>query len=100
MGSIPWLGRSPEKGNGNPLQYSCLENPMNTGAWQAKVRSIRKSDTTEATQHACTQPEGKKKQVKGSALRFQREHDPADTLISDFSLKTYIAAHSVVSDSL
>ena len=32
-GSIPGLGRSPGEGNGNPLQYYCLENPMNTGAW-------------------------------------------------------------------
>ena len=34
-GSIPWLGRSPREGNGNPLQYSCLENPMDRGAWWA-----------------------------------------------------------------
>ena len=34
-GSIPGLGRSPEGGHGNPLQYSCLENPMDRGAWQA-----------------------------------------------------------------
>ena len=33
MGSIPGLGRSPGEGNGNPLQYSCLENPMEAGAW-------------------------------------------------------------------
>ena len=33
-GSIPGLGRSPRGGNGNPLQYSCLENPMDRGAWQ------------------------------------------------------------------
>ena len=32
-GSIPWSGRSPREGNGNPLQYSCLENPMDGGAW-------------------------------------------------------------------
>ena len=35
LGSIPGLGRSPGEGNGNPLQYSCLENPMDRGAWQA-----------------------------------------------------------------
>ena len=34
-GSIPGWGRFPEEGNGNPLQYSCLENPMDRGAWQA-----------------------------------------------------------------
>ena len=35
MGSIPGLGRAPEEGNGYPLQYSCLKNPMDRGAWQA-----------------------------------------------------------------
>ena len=37
LGSIPGLGRSPGGGNGNPLQYSCLENPMDRGAWGATV---------------------------------------------------------------
>ena len=37
LGSIPGLGRSPGEGNDNPLQYSCLENPMDRGAWQATV---------------------------------------------------------------
>ena len=37
MGSIPGLGRSPGGGHGNPLQYSCLENPMNRGGWRATV---------------------------------------------------------------
>ena len=37
LGSIPGLGRSPGEGNGNPLQYSCLENSMDGGAWQAPV---------------------------------------------------------------
>ena len=36
-GSIPGLGRSPGEGNGNPLQYYCLENPTDRGAWQATV---------------------------------------------------------------
>ena len=35
LSSIPGLGRSPEEGNGNPLQYSCLENSMDRGAWQS-----------------------------------------------------------------
>ena len=37
---IPGLGRSPEEGNGNPLQYSCLENPMRRGAWEAIVHGV------------------------------------------------------------
>ena len=44
MGLIPGLGRSPGEGNGNPLQYSCLENPMDGGAW-ATVYGIAKSQT-------------------------------------------------------
>ena len=44
-GSIPELGRSPRGGNGNPLQYSSLGNPMNRGAWQAAVRGVAKSWT-------------------------------------------------------
>ena len=49
VGLIPWLGRSPGGGNGNTLQYSCLENLMNRGAWRATVREIAESDTTEHT---------------------------------------------------
>ena len=44
-GLIPGLGRSPE-GNGNPLQYSCLGNPMDRGAWQAAVHGVTESGTT------------------------------------------------------
>ena len=40
LGSIPGSGRSPGEGNGNPLQYSCLENPMDRGAWQATVMGL------------------------------------------------------------
>ena len=46
-GSIPGLGRSPGEGNSNPLQYSCLENPMDGGAWQATACGVAESDTTE-----------------------------------------------------
>ena len=44
-GSIPGSGRSPGEGNGNPLQYSCLENPMDSGAWRATVHGVAKSHT-------------------------------------------------------
>ena len=49
LGSIPGLGRSPGGGHGNPLQYSCLGNPMDRGAWQATVHRIAELDMTEAT---------------------------------------------------
>ena len=44
-GSIPGSGRSPGEGNGDPLQFSCLENSMNRGAWQATVHGVTKSRT-------------------------------------------------------
>ena len=44
-GSMPESGRSPGEGNGNPLQYSCLENPMDRGAWQTTVHGVAKSGT-------------------------------------------------------
>ena len=53
-GSIPGLGRSPGGGHGNPLQYSCPENPPDREAWRATVHKVTKSDTTEATEHAWT----------------------------------------------
>ena len=46
-GSILGLGRSPGGRHGNPLQYSCLENPMDRGAWQTIVHGVGESDTTE-----------------------------------------------------
>ena len=45
VGSFPGLGRSPGGGHGSPLQYSCLENPMDRGAWQATVHGVAQSQT-------------------------------------------------------
>ena len=45
VGSIPGSGKSPGGGNDNPLQYSCLENPMDRGTWQATVHRVAKSQT-------------------------------------------------------
>ena len=47
LGSIPGSGKSPGEGNGNPLHYSCMGNPVDRGAWQATVHGVTKeSDTT------------------------------------------------------
>ena len=55
-GSIPGKGRSLGKGHGNPLQYSCLENPMDRGAWWATVPRVTKSWTRlkQLNKHKCT----------------------------------------------
>ena len=45
MGSVPGSGRCLGEGNGNPIQYSCLENPTERGAWQATVHGVTKSQT-------------------------------------------------------
>ena len=50
---IPGLGRSAGGGHGNPLQYSCLESPMDREDWLAIVHGVTASDMTEATEHAC-----------------------------------------------
>ena len=52
-GSIPGSGRSPGEGNGNPLQYSCLENSMDRGAWPAIVHEVIESQHDLVTEHAC-----------------------------------------------
>ena len=55
--SIPELGRSPGGGNGNPLQYSCLENPMGRGAWRATAHGVIMSETQLSKQlsmHLCS----------------------------------------------
>ena len=48
LGSIPGLGRSPGEGNGNPLQYSCLENPMDGEGWWTTVHGVAKSWTRQS----------------------------------------------------
>ena len=53
LGSILGLGRSPGEGNDNPLQFSCQENPMDRGAWQATVHGPTKSQTR-LSMHSCT----------------------------------------------
>ena len=51
LGLIPGLGRSPGEGNGNPLQYSCLENSMDRRAWRVTVHRVTESDMIEQLTH-------------------------------------------------
>ena len=53
-GLFPGSGRNPGIGNGNPLQYSCLENPMDIEAWRVTVHGITESDKTKVTWHTHT----------------------------------------------
>ena len=54
LDSIPGSGRSPGEGNGNPLQYSCPENPTDRGACWARVHGVAESDTAKQLTHPCT----------------------------------------------
>ena len=71
--SIPGSGRSPGEGNGNPLQYPCLENPMDRGAWWATVHRVAKSRTRlkRLSTHSCrvkTQKAGGRLKTRKTAL--------------------------------
>ena len=55
VGLIPWSGKSPGEGNGNLLQYSCLENSMDRGAWRATVHGVTKSWTQLSDEHLSSQ---------------------------------------------
>ena len=80
-GSIPGLGRSPGEGNGNPLQYSCLKNPMDRGAWQAAVQRVLKSRTqlSDYAQNSSTQ--GKKRTWNRKKRALGRECEGMSTFI-------------------
>ena len=63
VGSLSGSGQSPGGGHGNPLQYSCLENPMDRAAWQVMVHRVSELDMTEVTAHSTQekQKEGKER---------------------------------------
>ena len=54
VGSVPGLGKSSGEGHGHPLQYSCLENPMDREAWRATVHRVTQSNMTEMIWHTCS----------------------------------------------
>ena len=72
-GSILGSGRSSGGRHGNPLQYSCLENPKDGGAWWATVHRVAESDMTEATQHTSTSEWALHPTVGPSTLGRQHE---------------------------
>ena len=77
-GSIPGWGRSPGEGNGNPLQHSCLGNPMDRGAWWATVHRGRKE--LDRTEHACTTrnwPTGKMEiEIEVTVIQLRNNRHP------------------------
>ena len=82
VGSIPGCRRSPGRGHGNPLQYFCLENPMDRGAWRAIVHGVAESDTWLSDFH----------------FHFSRSGSPSSPL-SIFSLPSTLASQSGLKDS-
>ena len=70
MGLIPGSGRSPGGGRGNPLQSSCLENPMDKGAWWAAVHSAAKSQTRMKQLSSCTKGKNKESAVNHHPVTF------------------------------
>ena len=70
-GLIPGLGRSPRVGNGNPLQYSCLENSMDRGVWQATVHGVAKSQTR-LSEHTHTPHKINKPKIQGEQKQLPK----------------------------
>ena len=89
-GLIPGLGRSLGRGIGNPLHYSCLENPMDRGAWQATVSGVVESDTTEATKQQYNTVNLKTAQVNFTGKRFCPKRRPPCLQMSITSPHDYL----------
>ena len=76
LGLIPWSGRSLGEGNGTPLQYSCLENPMDRGAWWATVHGV----TENQTRPSLMLSPGSYSALKLTLVSFWPAHSPSDFL--------------------
>ena len=87
-GSIPGLGISPEGGHGNPLQYSCLENPMDRGAWQATVHGVEKESVEQLSIY--TQPK-----LTMGANTYRTYCAPGLLQVSSFIAQVFFANFSV-----
>ena len=82
MGSIPGSERSPGVGNGNPLQYSCLENPMDKGDWQATVHRVSESNVTKhARTHARAHTHPHTLIAKSPVVEWRRHWKPTPVLL-------------------
>ena len=96
VGSIPRLGRFPGEGNGNPLQYSCLGNPMDRGAWQATVHGVAKSRTRLSDELTRTTKEKKERKKKTKNKRkFFRKKSPFLSRVGHLKLKGVLVCHLV-----
>ena len=80
VGSISGSGRSPGGGHGNPLQYSCLENPRDGGTWWAAVSGRTESDTTEVTQQQQQQQKESQKEFDWLQLKWLQYLGKTDCL--------------------
>ena len=84
-GSIPVPGRSPGEGNGNPLRYTCLENPMERGAWWASAHGVTETDTMEPT-HARAHVFGKPGRIGGDKNQILPEKCGCVSLSTPWSM--------------
>ena len=96
-GSIPGSGRSPEEGNGNQLQYSCLENPLDGGAWWAVGHGVAESNTTEQLHsHYSNRKLGRDKGAKNWSVRSDRALMSSSGAISSISFQQVVMSESQV----